>query len=71
MTVQRRREARSRFTADVRLDLIEDDVDEHETLFADFRNELRKMNQILISILIALVTSSILLAVNAVINGGQ
>lgn len=66
-----RREARASFADDVRIDLIEDDLDKHDSSFEQFRIEQRKTNQILISILVALVSASILLALNAMLIGGR
>lgn len=70
--------ARSRFEADVRLTLVEDDLDELDTgmdaLRSEFRSDLKALReeiaatrQVLTGILIAIVVASVMLAINLAI----
>ncbi len=56
--------ARAAFTEEVRLRLVEDDLDEHETLMAAVTERLSKILWAVVGVLISVTTSAILLAIN-------
>jgi hypothetical protein len=64
---------RATFTHEVRVQLLEGDMDEHENEMGGLRRELAATRQVLTGILIALTTASLMLAINLVMNvlGGQ
>jgi cell division protein FtsX len=59
-----RSEQRAAFSAEVRIELLEQDADEQETGFDRLRGELQTIRQLATGILTALVVASIMLAIN-------
>lgn len=68
MTAVSRPDQRRGWELPIRLELAERDLDEHETTFAALEARLSKIMAVCVSILVALVTSSILLAVNLAVG---
>lgn len=64
--VQSRTSARARFALPVRVELAEGDLDTHDRSFARLESKLDKLNARAMGLLISMVTSSILLAVDLV-----
>lgn len=60
--------ARARFAHEVRLELVEQDVDELEVGIAAVTERLSKILWALVGLLITVTTSSIFLALNLVVN---
>lgn len=56
--------ARAGFTDKVRLRLLEDDADEHESTMAQVNDRLSKILWAVVGVLISVTTSAILLAIN-------
>ena len=63
-----RTEQRKRWTPDVRIELLESDADRGDANFAELERKLGKIMAVCVSILVALVTSSVLLALNLAIG---
>lgn len=51
-----------------RLRLVENDLDDHDALFADLRAELGRIKGIMIGILVSTTTAAIMLAVNLAVG---
>lgn len=61
--------ARAGFTDKVRLRLLEDDADEHDTAMARIDERLSKILWALVGVLISVATSAVLLAINLGVGG--
>lgn len=64
-----RPEQRKGWTPEVRLELAERDLDQHEVEFAELAARLSKIMAVCVSILVSLVTASVLLALNLALGG--
>lgn len=64
--LQSRTEQRKRYAIPVRIELAEGDLDTHDRRFADLMGKLDKLNARATSLLIAMVTTTIMLAGNLV-----
>lgn len=60
---------RAGFAEDVRIRLLESDMDQKDDQYEELRNEIKGLQRVMVGMLISLATASILLALNIVLSG--